>query len=70
MNKAIALDPGFDKAILARVILYHMTQRDRLALDDILELEKRGCDIKADLRESIIAGVEKEMEKTRFRPGK
>jgi tetratricopeptide (TPR) repeat protein len=69
LNRAIELDPGFDKALLARAILYHMTHRDAQALRDVRELEGRGFEVKRDLKNAILDRVEAADARQRYRPG-
>lgn len=69
LDRAISLDPQFNRAILARLILYHMTQRSDLAWREVQTLEKRGFDVKPSLRESIRENVDAGRRQRTFRPG-
>ncbi len=63
LNLVLKLDPGNNKAILDRLILYRMTNRFELAYNDMLTLDKRGYDIRDDLRDQILDGVKKQKER-------
>ncbi|MCX7935828.1 MAG: tetratricopeptide repeat protein, partial [Planctomycetota bacterium] len=69
LKKALELDPGNNRALLARAILYHLTHRDPLAWQDIQELRRRGFEVSEDLRAAVLAGLQEEKNKKRFRPG-
>jgi tetratricopeptide (TPR) repeat protein len=68
LNKAIMLDGGYNRAILARVILYHLTDRDLLAWEDVKTLQSRNFDIRPDLKNAILEKIEKSKNQDRFRP--
>lgn len=68
LNRAIELDPQFQRAIVARVILYHLTGRDTLAWKDAQLLEKQGFQVDGDLRRSILDGRAAEENSQRFQP--
>ncbi|MBN2710856.1 MAG: tetratricopeptide repeat protein [Planctomycetes bacterium] len=69
LNKSIELDPQFNRAILARMIMYHLTQRDQYAWKDLKVLESRDFEVRPGLKKGIIEGVKKYESKDAFRPG-
>lgn len=62
LNKALEIDPAFNKALLDRLIVYRMSGLYDKAYDDMLALDRRGYDIQDDLREQILDGVQKQRQ--------
>lgn len=58
INRALQIDPSFTRAILARAILYRLTKRYDKAYADMRLLEKRGFEVKEELRRDIIEGLQ------------
>lgn len=59
LSLVLKLDPGDNRALLDRLIVYRMTGRYEEAYTDMVTLDRRGFDVKDDLRDQIMDGVEK-----------
>lgn len=62
LNFVIKTDPGNNKALLDRLILYRQTNRFELAYNDMVTLDRRSFDINDSLRDQILDGVKKQKE--------
>lgn len=69
INRSLELDPGFNKAMLGRLIAYTLQKQYVKAYEDMRVLERRGYDINKDLRLEVLNGLNAAREETAFRPG-
>lgn len=68
-NQALLRDPSFSRALLGRIIVYHMTGRNELALRDIQTLEnKHEMSVDQTLKGAVLKDVQNQREGKRFRP--
>jgi tetratricopeptide (TPR) repeat protein len=68
LNRALAIDPEYSHARLARVILYHLTYRDKKAWEDVQQLERQGFELRRDLKQDILRGMQAAKDRERFQP--
>lgn len=57
MTRVLQIDPGFSKAMLARLICYRLTRQYEKAYQDLRDLDRRGYEVQADLKHEILSGV-------------
>jgi len=60
INRALQLQPRFDKALLARAILYYRTNRPEQSWGDIQKLENYGFVVDKDFKAKVVAAVQKD----------